>query len=1195
MTTKSRTLGWCVWCCAVLFVLVLMAWPVLAQLPTGTILGVVKDSSGGTVAGASVTVTNADTGVTRTGTTGDDGAYRFPALAVGNYQVQVMKDGFQTAQRKGLTLQVTQEAAVDFTLQVGSTGQTVVVTEEAPLVNTTSSSTGGLIDEQKVSDLPLNGRNLVDLTLMQSGITATTVIPATTIGSGFMTGVTFSSNGAPIHSNNYMLDGAIQWSVFGLNNSSIIGTTMGVDGIKEYKVVTNLPSADYGLTMGSQTTVVSKGGTNSWHGDAFDYLRNGSLDARNYFDALDALNFNGFGTSKSLDYPNKRIPPYHRNNFGGAFGGPIRKDKTFFYAVYEGLREKWGQTITTKTLPGNCFDPVTHVVTVTANENTLTTCTGVAANLQHPSVVYALTGNFGKNPIFPDQVGLFPFPNANIIDSAGTQNPASTFNYSFPYIRPTSENYGQIRLDHNFSASDSFFGRYTHDDSSQVGQRTYAQQRDFLFGGEQFLTLSETHIFSPTVLNTFRFSFSRNLTSGNSTTVPKITDPHVLTQPTQDMGGFSPGSGVTGLGFLAADGLYINNVYSYSDDIFWTKGKHAFKFGSLVNLFKVPEDGHFNNRGSISFSTLANMAMGNFSSITTLGGTLFPSQARYFLYSTVGFYAQDDLRMTSRLTLNLGLRYEFNTVPRDSNGNNWQIQNVLTADGSNATQGAIPSRWWINPSLHAFSPRIGFAWDPTGTGKTSVRGGGGIYYDIGNLGALAFQQACCEPPLDFFVTTTNSAAKPPLPYGLNLPLLPLPTAIGSGSGIEGVSATPPAPRNLDYHWNQTSTFQYNLTIDRQLPGAMAVTVGYVGTRGMHLVQLQEGNPTNIIGFLPNGLPFYCTAGAPGTPAIAPTVAAPCPTATAQFPGRQNPKYGQINKDSAGADSHYNALQVGLTKRATHGFQGQLTYTWSKLLDTGQGQQGVEAGVAEATSAPQFRYLDRGHGGFDVASNLRFNVIYHTPDIIKSANWAAKGVNGWWLGSIVSMQTGYPINITDGSRSLSNNSMSTDRPDLDPSFSASKVIIHSPTQWFDPTMFDLQPAGLLGNSPRYGLRGPSLKNVDLSVNKDTKVGFLGEQGLVQFRVEIFNIANHPNFSPPSSSILSLGTPGGTLCGPQFALLNHAGAAPSAPSCQIQPAGTLITTGPDTGKAHPLAALSTAGQITATSNRSRQIQLSLKVVF
>src|SRR5437773_3043193 len=241
---------------------------VFAQLPTGTILGVVKDSSGAVIPGASLTVTNIDTSLTRSGASTEDGSYRFPALRVGHYRLDVTKEGFSALTRTGITLEVGQEAAIDLVLEVGSPGQTFTVAAEAPLVQTSSSTLGGVVNEQQVSDLPLNGRNLVSLTLMQPGVTQTSVIPALTIGNVMTTGVTMSNNGMSIHSNSYMLDGANTIGFFGINNSSIVGTTMGIDGVKEYKVVTNTPSAEYGLSMGGQTTVVSKGGTNQFHGDA---------------------------------------------------------------------------------------------------------------------------------------------------------------------------------------------------------------------------------------------------------------------------------------------------------------------------------------------------------------------------------------------------------------------------------------------------------------------------------------------------------------------------------------------------------------------------------------------------------------------------------------------------------------------------------------------------------------------------------------------------------------------------------------------------------------------------------------------------------------------------------------------------------------------------------------------------------------
>ncbi len=1153
---------------------------VLAQLPTGTILGVVKDSSGAVVPGASVTLTNIDTSLTRTGASTEDGSYRFPALPVGHYRLEVLKEGFSALSRTGITLEVGQEATISLILEVGSPGQTVTVAEEAPLVQTSSSTLGGVVNEQQVLDLPLNGRNLVTLTLMQPGVTQTSVIPALTIGSVMTTGVTMSNNGMSIHSNSYMLDGANTIGFFGINNSSIIGTTMGIDGVKEYKVVTNTPSAEYGLSMGGQTTVVSKGGTNQFHGDAFDYLRNDTLDARNYFDALDKLNFNGFGTDKSLNYPGKRIPPFHRNNFGAAFGGPIKKDKTFFYAVYEGLRQTWGQTIATNTLPGNCFDSTSHVVTAAS----FSSCSGVATSNINPHVLHVLTA-----PIIPGQAGLFPYPNANI-DSSGIRLPGATFNYSFPYIQPTSEDYGQIRLDENLSNSDTFFARYTHEHAEQVANRSYWYNRDYESGAMQFATLSETHIFSSALLNTLRGSFSRNLVFGQSTTSPRITDPGTILQPGQDMGGFTPAGSVTALGFIAADGRYVNNIYTYSDDLYWTKGKHAFKFGTLINNFHIPENGHFNNRGNVQFPTLSNLAQGIYSYMVTLGGTLSPSQARSWGQKTFGFYIQDDYRVVPRLTLNLGFRYEFGTIPTELKGNNWQIRDLATADGTTPTQGAVPSRLWgNNPSLKAFSPRIGFAWDPLGNGKMAIRGGAGIYYDIGNLGALLFNTSCCQPPLDVFTTINNSYSSVAAMKAAGLPefQIPLPTAYGSAprtpSNPNGVVATvtgTAAPRNISYHWAQPTDYQWNLTIERELPGSQAVSAGYVGARAIHIIQLEEGNPTTILGFV-NRLPYFCHPA--DNPTGPPTIDDQCPT-TASFPAKANPTYGNVNQNTAASETWYNALQLHWTKRFSHGLSGGIGYTWSKLLDYGSGHVGNEVAIGEGVLFPQVRFLDKALAGFDIASNFKGNVTYHIPAFHNTQSRIAKALNGWWIASIISMQSGLPINPLIGNRSLSNNpgaaGSATDRPDLDPSFDRHKVITHNPARWFDPTMFDLPLAGTLGNAPRNFLRGPDLKNADFAINKDTR---LREQAVVQFRAEVFNILNRPNFANPGTGqgtgaanntniIASLSSPAAIQCGPNYAVK----------SCQF-------------GSSPALAPNATAGIITSTVTTSRQIQLSLKLIF
>src|SRR2546422_7411529 len=338
---------------AMVLVVLVAAIPGFAQLPTGTILGTVKDASGALVPGAAVTVQNLETGTSRSTLTNETGAYRLAALPVGRYDLRVELAGFKATTQRRLVLSVGDETVLNFSLEVGTPSQELVVSSEAPIVNTTTASLGGLVNEQKLAELPLNGRNYLDLTLLQPGISQNTVVIQLGGGAG---GTIYSSNGAPIISNNFLLDGTPTQNVLGYNGASAVGTTLGLDGIREYKVITNAFSAEYGMNMGSQMTIVSKGGSNQFHGDAFDYLRNRVLDARNFFDT-------SYGQCLASNAGNcKRNPPYERNNFGGAFGGPIRKDKTFFWGVYEGLRQVKGNPVITKSIPAACVANGTRTV-----------------------------------------------------------------------------------------------------------------------------------------------------------------------------------------------------------------------------------------------------------------------------------------------------------------------------------------------------------------------------------------------------------------------------------------------------------------------------------------------------------------------------------------------------------------------------------------------------------------------------------------------------------------------------------------------------------------------------------------------------------------------------------------------------------------------------------------------------------------
>src|SRR6059036_1113039 len=761
--------------------LLIMGKQAMSQLPTCTILGAVKDSSGAVIPGVSITAKNVETGLTRTGMSAEDGSYRFSALPVCSYEVKVELPGFRTEVRSGLTLTVSQEAVINFTMQAGAVDQTIVVTEDAPLVNTTSGALGGLVDEQKVAELPLNGRNFIDLTLLQPGITQhrNIGVAASTVG------LWFSSNGAPLRSNNYLLDGAIMTNLTNGTSASQDGSTLGIEGIREYRVITNSFSAEYGMTMGSQVMMVTKGGTNALHGSLFEYFRNSALDARNFFD---------YKTPAS----DRRLPAFTRNQFGGSVGGPIKKDKTFFFGVYEGLRQRFGVTTISNSIGAGCHGAAGAVITNTA-------CPQLGSV---PSVTIS--------PVTAPLLALYPSPNL----------PNNRF--TFPFTQPIQDDYVQGRVDHNFSTADRMFGRYTFSNTTETDPLEYPQFRTIRFSRSSFATLSEDHVFSPALLNTFRTSFSR--THPVNPSPSGILGPQYSFVPGMEIGFINIG-GVTTLGPNVAPTNFRQNLFTWSDDVFYTRGRHSLKFGTLINHYQQYILSFVNSVGTVTFANVNNFLQG----LTSQYSAQTPGSLRdrTYHYNTLGFYAHDDFRVLPRLTFNLGLRYEFITVPREQHGKEAALRDIV----HDAAPTLGPA--FENMSLRNFSPRFGFAWDVRGNGKTAVRGGFAELYDIGVHGVSFVIASQATPPFGAFCAV-----------GTPFTLRSLPLEFGECNAL----------RLLDYHMQQPHMLDYNLTIEQQLPWQIGLTLGYAGSRGYHLMQEKEGNPT-VPQILSDGRKFW-PVGAP---------------------------------------------------------------------------------------------------------------------------------------------------------------------------------------------------------------------------------------------------------------------------------------------------------------------------------------------
>jgi hypothetical protein len=733
----------------------------------------------------------------------------------------------------------------------------------------------------------------------------------------------------------------------------------------------------------------------------------------------------------------------------------VRKNKAFLFGGYERLQEDLGLTLIT-TVPN--------------------------------AAVRAGRVNAAVKPY----LDLYPMPN-------GAELRGGIAQFIYPFNRPTRENFGQGRVDVTLSARHSLFVRHTIDKAHQLlpaGTVSFPMFQTDSTSNNQFFTAEEKWVVTPALLNTARFSNS--ILKFEQLPANSLSQPLSFFSAAPYMGAISV-SGLTPLGNDSTTPSTNNVTYwTYSDDLTYSRGRHLLKSGVLVEHAFSSKQTTTNSRGAYTFASLT----------TLLGGT--PRQFAGVLPGAVlvrerpntlfGVYVQDDFRITERLTLNLGARYETFSVPSEKNGFDAYLPDLVTSTST------VVGGPFVNPSRKDLAPRLGFAWDVTGDGRTAVRGGTGLYFDTDGTFNSSFGIAAFTPPFAPTVNLTNPA---------------FPTPVFPSSNT---SAGALALRTLDYHVKQPRAWTYNVTVQRELGGDMAATIGYAGSHGYNLVSAIEGNPV---------VPVTQADGSLFFPAAAP---------------RRNPAWTSIDLRTSNGHSTYNSLQASLIKRFSKGYQVQLSYTLSKTMDNTQAQLNVDSvNTTVYAQNPYDPESEWAPAPFDIRHVFAANFTWELPGAKRNPI-----VGGWQLNSIVSLRSGLPFSpsIATSNWSRSGNTSGSDRPSLkNPNVGPNGLITGDPNQWFDPTAFVLQPQGTFGNTPRDFLRGPGFANIDLSLVKNQTIAGSTK---AQVRIEVFNLLNRANFAVPSHDVF-------------------AGSTENDPI------------------------LPTSGQITRTSNSSRQLQLSAKLIF
>ncbi len=1028
------------WFCACALTLHLLAFPAIAQ-QTVTLRGHVYDSTSAALAGAKVTAKNLETGVSRSALTGQDGWYALPSLPVGAYDVRAEYAGFRPMLQEAVKLAVGESPVLHFTLEVGPLEQAVNVQSTAPLVNVLSPELSYLVTDKQIQNLPLNGRNYTDLALLQPGVIA---FPHRDGGSVVAHGLATSVNGQDPRSNMYLIDGTPQNDFTNGPAGSAAGTVLGMETIREFRVEVNNYSAEFGRNSGGQINTLTKSGSNQLHGSLYHYFRNDNFDARNFFDPADN-------------------PEFVRNQFGVTAGGAARQDRSFFFAGYEGLRERLGRTIST-VVP----DPNARL--------------GILPSAANPCVNAApVTINASVVPYLNE----FPASGALIRNAAGC--PTGLASYSFLFRQGIDQDFGQFRWDENLRGGDhQIFFRYTYDGAEQALPTDFPQFPRAFVSRNQFFTANYQGVLSSNLLHTLRYGYSRTrvgqrVEANTSTTLTPFVPGRLVGDI--DIGGiprFGPQSSV--------NVQFVQNIHGVEYGLTQIHGKHLLKYGLLVERY---QDNLFNptfSTGIFTFSNLRSFLLGT--PARFLG--LPPNGAldRYWRFTLFGMYVQDSYRLHPRLTASIGLRYEFATMPVDIYGRDSALPNL-------SDPAPTVGQLYQNPTKKNFSPRIGLAWDVFGDGKTSLRAGYGWFFNTNNHQHL-------------IVTITNPPATPRVIIAN--PAFPQPNfALGVGNSI----------RPVQFDIKNPNVHMWNLNVEQQFWGKTFLMVGYAGSRGVHLWRNADVNtpaPLDAVanaaqcfpGIAPSLLPQF----APGTP---------CYPASATRP---NAAFSTIEQKRSDGNSWYNAMLVEVRKQWKNDFTFQSSYTWSRNIDTTQAStffsDANNGTVSAFPEPPGYQNYNKGLADYHAKHNWVFNFAWRVP-FARSLDdgWQKKLLDGWQFAGIGTLRSGSPLTLfvqSNISRSRWSPSIAPgqgfDRPNINPGFTAESAVRGLADGWFDPAAFSLPYPGTFGNLGRGALIGPNLRTFDFSLKKDTGFAAWGRESNLEFRVEAFNLFNRTNLGIPS---------------------------------------------------------------------------------